>query len=327
MKNVFSIYYISRQSINQRVASGQGSSLLHPKMVCEYITNRFVLYFVCISRLPLPACLLCLLGGGSRGIHLPRPRRRLGQRDAGGPIPIPARPSHGPGGGAALPSPHEADGGAHVDEKLGGVELAGDAELRRGVVEGVLVVPIVPPLTDGAEGDEGVLGGVRQDVVGVVAHEVGGGVDEPGEVQDDGVAEGAGHEEGVPKVLAPEVLGDLGGHDVAHVQGEPRVELLLEHDEGVLVQVGEVEVAAGLDDGGMLLDEEPAHVGEEEAAGGVVGVGLRLGELVVDAVVAGPVVDAALVGYGVGQHEEEADGEAGLVRAVGPQSVDADGDA
>ena len=49
------------------------------------------------------------------------------------------------------------------------------------------------------------------------------------------VAEGAGDEEGVPEVLAPEVLGDLGGHDVAHVQGEPRVELLLEHDEGVLV--------------------------------------------------------------------------------------------
>ena len=126
-------------------------------------TSPIVLYFlfVCISRLPLPACLLNLLGGSSRGIHLPRPRRRLGQRDAGGPIPIPARPSHGPGGGAALPSPHEADGGAHVDEKLGGIELAGDAELRRGVVEGVLVVPVVPPLTDGAEGDEGVLGGVR----------------------------------------------------------------------------------------------------------------------------------------------------------------------
>jgi hypothetical protein len=273
------------------------------------------------------SCLLRLLGG-SRGVdHLPRPRRRLGQRNAGGPIPVPARPSHGPRGGAALPPPNEADGGAHVDEELGGVELARDAELGGGVVEGVLVVPVVPALADGAEGHEGVLGGVGEDVVRVVAHEVGGGVDEPGEVQNDGVAESAGDEEGVPEFLAPEVLRDLGGHDVAHVQGEPRVELLLEHDEGVLVQVREVEVAAGLDDGGVLLDEEPAHVGEEEAAGGVVGVGLGLRELVVDAVVAGPVVDAALVGDGVGQHEEEADGEAGLVRAVGPQPVDADRDA
>ena len=271
--------------------------------------------------------LLGLLGGSCRGIDLPRPRRCLGQRNAGGPIPIPACPSHGPGGGAALPSPNEADGGAHVDEELGGVELAGDAKLRRGVVEGVLVMPVVPPLADGAEGDEGILGGVGQDVVRVIAHEMGGGVDEPGEVQHDGVTEGTGHEEGVPEVLPPEVLRDLGGHDVAHVQSEPRVELLLEHDEGVLVQVGEVEVASGLDDGGMLLDEEPAHVREEESAGGVVGVGLGLRELVMDAVVAGPVEDAALVGNGVGQHEEEPDGEAGLVRAVGPQSVDADGDA
>lgn len=189
------------------------------------------------------------------------------------------------------------------------------------------MVPVVPSLPNGAERNEGILSGVGQDVVRVIAHEMCGGVDEPGEVQYDGVTEGTGNEEGVPEVLPPEVLRDLGGHDVAHVQSEPRVELLLEHDEGVLVQVGEVEVASGLDDGGMLLDEEPAHVSEEEAAGGIVRVGLGLRELVVDAVVAGPVEDAALVGDGVGQHEEEPDGEAGLVRAVGPQSVDADGDA
>ena len=50
------------------------------------------------------------------------------------------------------------------------------------------------------------------------------------------------------------------------------------------------------------------------------GSAVRLGELVVDAVVAGPVVDGALVGYGVGQHEEEADGE-GWPRTSGGTTV------
>lgn len=47
----------------------------------------------------------------------------------------------------------------------------------------------------------------------------------------------------------------------------------------------------------------------------------------VDAMIARPVVDGALVGDGVAEHEGEADGEGGGVGAVGPEAVDSYGDA
>ena len=77
----------------------------------------------------------------------------------------------------------------------------------------------------------------------------------------------------------------------------------------------------------MLLDDEPAHVREEEAAGSIMGVGVRLGVLVMHAVVAGPMVDAALVGNGVEHHQQDAVGQSGVVGTVGPKSVHACSDA
>ena len=92
----------------------------------------------------------------------------------------------------------------------------------------------------------------------------------------------------------------------------------------------------------MLLDEKPSDVGEEESTSGVVGISVSLnmkcmekniskrvntkknkediylGMLVVHAVVAGPVPDAALVGDGVGEHQEDTQRESGLVRAMSP---------
>ncbi len=63
------------------------------------------------------------------------------------------------------------------------------------------------------------------------------------------------------------------------------------------------------------------HVREEEAPVGVVRVRVGLAELVVGAVVPGPHVDGVLRGHAVGQHEEDAQREARLVRAVRPQAV------
>ncbi|GLH16445.1 uncharacterized protein GBIM_20714 [Gryllus bimaculatus] len=71
---------------------------------------------------------------------------------------------------------------------------------------------------------------------------------------------------------------------------------------------------------------QPAHVREEEAAAGVVRVGVRLAVLVVHAVVAHPLVDVVLEGQRVDHHEEEAERPLGLVRAVTPQAVGAGGD-
>lgn len=69
-----------------------------------------------------------------------------------------------------------------------------------------------------------------------------------------------------------------------------------------------IYVRLTFDDVLVLLNVKPSNVSEEEAAGGVVRVGRCLGVLVVDAVVAGPVVDGALVGDGVHEHEEESVG-------------------
>ena len=60
---------------------------------------------------------------------------------------------------------------------------------------------------------------------------------------------------------------------------------------------------------------------EEEPASGVVGVGRRLAELVVDPVIARPHVDRVLHGDAVGQHQEDAQRKGCLVRSVRPETV------
>lgn len=70
--------------------------------------------------------------------------------------------------------------------------------------------------------------------------------------------------------------------------------LSLEPDDGVVQQVGEVQLPALLDDVAVLAHEEPADVGEEEAAAGVVRVRVRLRVLVVHTVVPAPLVDVIL---------------------------------
>ena len=60
---------------------------------------------------------------------------------------------------------------------------------------------------------------------------------------------------------------------------------------------------------------------KEEAACGVMGVGWRLAELVVDPVVPRPHQDRVLHGDAVGQHQEDAQGERRLVGSVRPESV------
>jgi len=65
------------------------------------------------------------------------------------------------------------------------------------------------------------------------------------------------------------------------------------------VQVREVKLLPDLNNIGVFLHIQPTHVGKEESARGVVGVGIGFGVFMVDAVVAGPVKDGPLVGDGV----------------------------
>lgn len=78
----------------------------------------------------------------------------------------------------------------------------------------------------------------------------------------------------------------------------------LEHHHRVGLQVGQVQLLAFFDHVRMLAHQQPADVGEEEPPFGIVGVRVRLGELVVDAVVPGPLKYVVLVmrrgGGGIG---------------------------
>lgn len=97
--------------------------------------------------------------------------------------------------------------------------------------------------------------------------------------------------------------------------------LLLEHDHGILLQVAHVDhLALGLHLR-VLADQQPAHVGEEEATGRVMGISVSVGELVMHSMVTGPFVDAVLEGDRLQDHQEDAQWQAGLVGLVRPQTM------
>lgn len=75
----------------------------------------------------------------------------------------------------------------------------------------------------------------------------------------------------------------------------------------------------------MFPGHQPAHVGEEESADRVVRVGVRVGELVVDPMVADPFVYVILEGHRLEQHQKYAHRQTGVVGSVRPQSVSAGG--
>lgn len=81
--------------------------------------------------------------------------------------------------------------------------------------------------TNGSQSDKGVLPGVDVLVVGAVAVHVRGAVDQPGDVEGDGVPQDGGKEVGVPQALAPEVPRHKGGDHKAH-----------QHDRALVVPAG-----------------------------------------------------------------------------------------
>ena len=256
--------------------------------------------------------------------NLPWPRRGLGKRNSGIGVPDAAGSSHLPRGCPSLASPNKTDGGHGINHQFARVELRRDTKFRGSIVEGVLVVPVVPSLSNSAPRDERIFGGVGKNIVRVVTVQVSGRVNTPGEVKDHDISKSSGHEKGVPEVFAPVVLGDLSREDKAHVKSEPRVQLFLPVDKGIGKQIRKVHFASGLDNLRVLFDKEPTNVSKEKSASGIVWVRLGFGEFVVDSVITGPVVDGSLVGDGVAEHEHGSEQKVGLVRAVRPQPMNSD---
>jgi len=204
-------------------------------------------------------------------------------------------------------SPDEPQLSERVDEQFGGVELRRYSKFRSGIIEGVLVVPVVPSLSDRAPRDKWILRRVGQDIVWVIPVEVGGRVDKPCEMKNDTVSQSSGDEKSGPEIFAPIPRGNLSREYVTHVQREPGIALLLPVDDWIGLQIREIHFSSDLDDIGMLLDEQPSHVSEEKSTCGVVRIGIGFREFVVDSVITGPMVNAALVGNGIEKHEKKAD--------------------
>ena len=137
-----------------------------------------------------------------------------------------------------------------------------------------------------------------------------------------------GHEVGGGGVLAPE-HGDQSGQDKSGHEEALDVMAMLEHEVGVLLEVGHVDGLAGLHDGRVLPHHQPTNVGKEEATVGIVGISHGLTALVVEParkykkdgapskdlvvpVVATPGVDRVLAGHGVRHQQQHAQGGLGL---------------
>lgn len=71
--------------------------------------------------------------------------------------------------------------------------------------------------------------------------------------------------------------------------------LLLESHNRILHNVVHADLTALLDDLGMLSHQQPANVGKEESAVGVVGISVSLRILVVNSMIASPLVNVILV--------------------------------
>merc|ERR1712224_824631 len=99
------------------------------------------------------------------------------------------------------------------------------------------MVPVVPTLADGKNRDNGILRTIDAVIVRVVAVEMGGAVDEPCEVEHRHVAKSAGHKIPVPERFTPAIQGHKTGENKAHEQRKPGIQCLLEGDDRVRLKV------------------------------------------------------------------------------------------
>lgn len=119
-------------------------------------------------------------------------------------------------------------------------------------------------------------------------------VDAEGDVEGDAKATVEHDPEGEPQGLAPEVPRHQDG-DGDRADGEENHKvLLLEHDDRIGLEVPHVDHLPFGHHRRMRRQHDPADVREEEPAVAIVRICVRLGELVMHAVVMGPRVGVSL---------------------------------
>lgn len=230
-----------------------------------------------------------------------------------------------PGASATLEVLGKSQETAYIEKDLGGVELRFDAELRCDIIIRVLVVPVVPTLTNSNESHNGILSRHGGGFIRMIAVEVSTRVDIPGAVEDETVAESTSNPETIPEAFAPLHSHDS-REDEAHEKSEPRVKSVLENDNRISLKIEVVQLLSRLLHSLVLLDEQPSHVREEESAKGIMRIGGSIREFVVDTVVSGPMEDRSLVSNRVDEHEEYSEGQDSLIGAMRPQAMRTSGD-
>lgn len=156
----------------------------------------------------------------------------------------------------------------------------------------------------------------------MVSPNVGGAIDEPGNIQCEHVTEDGGDEKSCFEWLSPKVPGNQCWHSKGECQNQRNVvpwtenetnytitlhfftggvnSLSLENDDRVLQNIAHVDGFSAPFDFGMLLAQQPSDVGEKETAAGVVRISVRLAKFVVDAVISAPFVNVVLFVFGLG---------------------------
>lgn len=206
--------------------------------------------------------------------------------------------------------------GAEVDEPFCRVVLIPLDPIA--VVNRELVVEVVVSLPGSDDGRKKVVAGGVLVVKWGVAKGVGEGVDAHDAVLDDRQPE-HGRVADAACPVTPEVSCYCRWHDVGQEGEELEVVTVLEHDELVLLEVGDV-CGAGLD---VSPEEDPAGVRPPEAFFSGVGVEVRVGVAVVGAMLASPPEGRALDAAGTADEEENLEGGGGFEGAVGVESVGA----
>ena len=124
-------------------------------------------------------------------------------------------------------------------------------------------------------------------------------INTPRYIQGERVSDHNAREEGIPHALTPTRVGNVCGKQTPYEYNEWYVEPALEFDQWVFFQITHVDGLSLFDDVGMFSAQKPTDVREEEAPFGVVWVGIRLRELVMDAMVATPLVYVVFQGQDV----------------------------
>lgn len=203
----------------------------------------------------------------------------------------------------------------HPDAPLGRVILPPLNSVTE--IAGELVVEVVVTLTKGDESSDDVVPGRVAVVEGLVAEPVGKRVDAEGSLLDEEDTEDTAVDEAT-SIVTPAETANKGRDDEGHGDDALDVVLVLENDDGVLVEIGDVGTADSL---GVLLHDHPANVGVEETLADRIGVLVSIGVTVVSTVIPGPPAGGTLNGGGTTGGEPDLERERGLVRGVSPKSV------